>query len=65
MLRKERNIDLIISLDFSDGDPFMTVREAAEICKERNIPFPEVNIPSEDLKNPEDFYVFKGTNTPT
>ncbi len=22
-LRKERNIDLIISLDFSDGDPFM------------------------------------------
>ncbi|XP_026100028.1 cytosolic phospholipase A2 gamma-like [Carassius auratus] len=65
VLRKERNIDLIISLDFSDGDPFMTVREAAEICKERNIPFPEVNIPSEDLKNPKDFYVFKGTNTPT
>ncbi|XP_052454576.1 cytosolic phospholipase A2 gamma [Carassius gibelio] len=65
VLRKERNIDLIISLDFSDGDPFMTVREAAEMCKKRNIPFPEVNIPSEDLKNPEDFYVFKGTNTPT
>ncbi|XP_059403201.1 cytosolic phospholipase A2 gamma-like [Carassius carassius] len=65
VLRKERNIDLIISLDFSDGDPFMTVREAAEICKKRSIPFPEVNIPSEDLKNPKDFYVFKGTNTPT
>ncbi|XP_059403202.1 cytosolic phospholipase A2 zeta-like [Carassius carassius] len=65
VLRKERNIDLIISLDFSEGDPFMTVREAAEICKKRNIPFPEVNIPSEDLKNPKDFYVFKGTNAPT
>ncbi|XP_052454574.1 cytosolic phospholipase A2 gamma-like [Carassius gibelio] len=65
VLRKERNIDLIISLDFSEGDPFMTVREAAKMCKKRNIPFPEVNIPSEDLKNPEDFYVFKGTNTPT
>ncbi|XP_052454730.1 cytosolic phospholipase A2 gamma-like [Carassius gibelio] len=65
VLRKERNVDLIISLDFSEGDPFMTVRKAAEMCKKQNIPFPEVNIPSEDLKNPKDFYVFKGTNTPT
>ncbi|XP_058633065.1 cytosolic phospholipase A2 gamma-like isoform X2 [Onychostoma macrolepis] len=65
VLRKERNIDLIISLDFSEGDPFMTVREAAEKCKKLNIPFPEVNIPSEDLKKPKDFYVFKGQNTPT
>ncbi|KTF95941.1 hypothetical protein cypCar_00036182, partial [Cyprinus carpio] len=65
VLRKERNIDLIISLDFSDGDPFMTVREAAEMCEKLKIPFPEVNIPSEDVKKPKDFYVFKGTNTPT
>ncbi|XP_067264371.1 cytosolic phospholipase A2 gamma-like [Chanodichthys erythropterus] len=65
VLRKERNIDLIISLDFSDGDPFMTVKEAAEMCKKRNIPFPEVNIPEEDVKKPMDFYVFKGQNTPT
>ncbi|XP_059404889.1 cytosolic phospholipase A2 gamma-like isoform X2 [Carassius carassius] len=65
VLREERDIDLIISLDFSEADSFKTVREAAEICKKRNIPFPEVNIPSEDLKNPKDFYVFKGTNAPT
>ncbi|KAF4113935.1 hypothetical protein G5714_006480 [Onychostoma macrolepis] len=65
VLRKERNLDLIISLDFSEGDPFMTVREAAEKCKKLNIAFPEVNIPSEDLKKPKDFYVFKGQNTPT
>ncbi|XP_048011475.1 cytosolic phospholipase A2 gamma-like [Megalobrama amblycephala] len=65
VLRKERNIHLIISLDFSDGDPFMTVREAAEMCKKQNIPFPEVNIPSEDLEKPKDFYVFKGQNVPT
>ncbi|XP_048042708.1 cytosolic phospholipase A2 gamma-like [Megalobrama amblycephala] len=65
VLRKERNIDLIISLDFSEGDPFMTVKEAAKMCKELNIPFPEVNIPSEDVKKPKDFYVFKGKNTPT
>ncbi|XP_067295750.1 cytosolic phospholipase A2 gamma isoform X2 [Pseudorasbora parva] len=65
VLRKAREIDLIISLDFSDGDPFMTVREAAKTCREQNIPFPEVNIPSTDLKKPKDFYVFKGQNAPT
>ncbi|XP_067264366.1 cytosolic phospholipase A2 gamma-like [Chanodichthys erythropterus] len=65
VLRKERDIDLIISLDFSEGDPFMTVKEAAKMCRELNIPFPEVNIPSEDVKNPKDLYVFKGKNTPT
>ncbi|XP_048042474.1 cytosolic phospholipase A2 gamma-like [Megalobrama amblycephala] len=65
VLRKERNIDLIISLDFSEGDPFTTVKKAAEMSKELKIPFPEVNIPSEDSEKPKDFYVFKGKNTPT
>ncbi|XP_048042711.1 cytosolic phospholipase A2 gamma-like isoform X2 [Megalobrama amblycephala] len=66
VLRKERDINLIISLDFSDDlDPFTTVKEAAKMCKELNIPFPEVNIPSEDVKKPKDFYVFTGQNTPT
>ncbi|XDV21574.1 hypothetical protein PO909_026652 [Leuciscus waleckii] len=65
VLRKERDIDIIISLDFSEGDPFTTVREAAETCKKLNIPFPEVKIPDEEVKKPKDFYVFKGQNTPT
>ncbi|KAK7172546.1 hypothetical protein R3I93_002611 [Phoxinus phoxinus] len=65
VLRKERNVDLIISLDFSDGDPFTTVKDAAKTCKERNIPFPEVIIPSDDSEKPKDFYVFKGKNVPT
>ncbi|XP_048042719.1 cytosolic phospholipase A2 gamma-like isoform X2 [Megalobrama amblycephala] len=66
VLRKERNIDLIISLDFSDDvDPFTTVKEAADTCGKLKIPFPEVNIPSEDVKKPKDFYVFTGQNTPT
>ncbi|XP_067264370.1 cytosolic phospholipase A2 gamma-like [Chanodichthys erythropterus] len=66
VLRKERDIKLIISLDFSDDDdPFTTVKKAAKTCKELNIPFPEVNIPSEDSELPKDFYVFKGKNTPT
>ncbi|XP_066531638.1 cytosolic phospholipase A2 gamma-like [Hoplias malabaricus] len=58
-LRKERHVDLIISLDFSSGDPFLTVKEAAKMCKERHIPFPNVVIPKE--KTPLDFYVFEGS----
>ncbi|KAK7163890.1 hypothetical protein R3I94_002563 [Phoxinus phoxinus] len=66
VLREERDIDLIISLDFSDdNDPFTTVREAAETCKKLKIPFPEVNIPNKDIIKPKDFYVFNGQNTPT
>ncbi|XP_016296787.1 cytosolic phospholipase A2 gamma-like [Sinocyclocheilus anshuiensis] len=65
VLREERHIDLIISLDFSEGDPFMTVKETHKLCEELNIPFPEVNVPSEEAKKPKDFYVFKSQNAPT
>ncbi|KAK7163887.1 hypothetical protein R3I94_002560 [Phoxinus phoxinus] len=65
VLREERDIDLIISLDFSETEPFTTVTKAAETSKKLKIPFPEVNIPEEDVKKPQDFYVFKGQNTPT
>ncbi|KAL1273591.1 hypothetical protein QQF64_026405 [Cirrhinus molitorella] len=65
VLRKERNIDLIIALDFSDGDPFTTVRETAKTCKKLKIPFPEVDVPSKEGNKPKDFYVFKGQNAPT
>ncbi|XP_059404963.1 cytosolic phospholipase A2 gamma-like [Carassius carassius] len=63
VLREDRHIDLIISLDFSDGDPFMTINKASETCKKLKIPFPEV--PSDEGKKPKDFYVFKGQNSPT
>ncbi|XP_026111321.1 cytosolic phospholipase A2 gamma-like [Carassius auratus] len=66
VLREERNIDLIISLDFSDGNPFMTLKQTADMCKKQKIPFPDVPMFSEkEKKYPNDFYVFKGTNTPT
>ncbi|XP_035286882.1 cytosolic phospholipase A2 gamma-like [Anguilla anguilla] len=64
-LRPERNVKLILSFDFSAGDPFMTVVQAAEHCKHTGIPFPPVEVPDEDRKHPKDFYVFKSENTPT
>jgi len=41
------------------------VTEAAKMCRKRNIPFPEVNIPDGHSEKPKDFYVFKGKNVPT
>ncbi|XP_051526381.1 cytosolic phospholipase A2 gamma isoform X2 [Myxocyprinus asiaticus] len=66
VLRKERHIDLIISLDFSDDDPFETVVKTAETCKELHIPFPKVQVSEEDKRAPKDFYVFEGhSNAPS
>ncbi|KAK1785698.1 hypothetical protein P4O66_019047, partial [Electrophorus voltai] len=58
ILRKERNVDLIISLDFNSGVQFETVDQAAQMCKDLQIPFPTVEHP-ENIEEPEDFYVFK------
>uniref|UniRef100_A0A8C1MLJ5 PLA2c domain-containing protein n=1 Tax=Cyprinus carpio TaxID=7962 RepID=A0A8C1MLJ5_CYPCA len=66
VLRDERDIDLIISLDFSEGDPFMTLTQTAEMCKKQKIHFPDVPVfPDEEKKNPKDLYVFTGQNAPT
>ncbi|KAJ8337139.1 hypothetical protein SKAU_G00383590 [Synaphobranchus kaupii] len=64
-LRPDRKVKLILSFDFSAGDPFLTVTQAAEHCKQTGIPFPPVDISEEDRMQPKDFYVFKSENTPT
>ncbi|KAJ8337149.1 hypothetical protein SKAU_G00383690 [Synaphobranchus kaupii] len=64
-LRPDRKVKLILSFDFSAGDPFMTVTQAAEQCKQTGIPFPPVEISKEDTEQPKDLYVFKSENTPT
>ncbi|XP_076866629.1 cytosolic phospholipase A2 gamma-like isoform X2 [Brachyhypopomus gauderio] len=64
VLRKERNVDLIISLDFSAGDPFATVDTAVKICKDLQISFPSI-VHLETGEEPDDFYVFKDNTAPT
>ncbi|KAM6957840.1 cytosolic phospholipase A2 gamma-like [Aplochiton taeniatus] len=58
--RPGRKVDLIISLDFSAGDPHETVVKASSISKEMGVSFPSVDVSNEDPKAPKDFYVFKG-----
>ncbi|CAL8404632.1 unnamed protein product [Boreogadus saida] len=59
-LRAEREIDLIISFDFSAGSPMETLTETAKECKVLGISFPAINYTESDVSSPKGFYVFKG-----
>ncbi|MBN3306725.1 PA24C phospholipase, partial [Amia calva] len=66
VLRPERQVQLILSFDFSAGDPFLTVHQAAEYCQQNNIPFPDIPVVSEEEKAcPSDCYIYSGEDMPT
>uniref|UniRef100_A0A4W5LDE8 PLA2c domain-containing protein n=1 Tax=Hucho hucho TaxID=62062 RepID=A0A4W5LDE8_9TELE len=61
VLRTSRDVDLIISLDFSEGDPFETVFSAKEYARQQKLPFPPVNESvREEKDHPQGCYVFEG-----
>ncbi|XP_068097331.1 cytosolic phospholipase A2 gamma-like isoform X3 [Hyperolius riggenbachi] len=66
MLPPNRKVDLILSFDFSEGDPFLTIKKTAEYCEKNKIPFPEIN--KEDLNQDipsKNFYIFEGDGNET
>ncbi|XP_062993551.1 cytosolic phospholipase A2 gamma-like [Elgaria multicarinata webbii] len=66
ILRPERDVKLILSFDFSAGDPFLTIRQAAEYCDAHGIPFPKIDGGElQDIDNPSDCYIFRGEQVPT
>ncbi|XP_077323182.1 cytosolic phospholipase A2 gamma-like [Lithobates pipiens] len=60
VLPPHRKVDLILSFDFSLGDPFETLKRTADYCKDNRIPFP-VNT-RELYEDPptKSCYVFEG-----
>ncbi|XP_061445364.1 cytosolic phospholipase A2 gamma isoform X2 [Rhineura floridana] len=61
LLRSERQVKLFLSFDFSAGDPFLTIKKAAEYCETRGIPFPKIDERElQDIDNPMDCYIFRG-----
>ncbi|XP_071884751.1 cytosolic phospholipase A2 gamma [Anas platyrhynchos] len=60
VLKKQRQTDLILSFDFSSGDPFETVEKAADYCQKNGIPFPNIEKQEMDKKSPSDCYIFQG-----
>ncbi|XP_074163506.1 cytosolic phospholipase A2 gamma isoform X2 [Sminthopsis crassicaudata] len=61
-----RNSDIILSFDFSEGDPFETIKATKKYCKTCNIPFPPVDeaILDQEAEAPSDFYIFEGEKMP-
>ncbi|KAG5278671.1 hypothetical protein AALO_G00101510 [Alosa alosa] len=64
-LRAARCIDLIISFDFSDGDPFETLRVTSDYADKNGHPFPNVDFTRLDPKRPKSCYVFEEKGKPT
>ncbi|XP_072463336.1 cytosolic phospholipase A2 gamma-like isoform X3 [Notamacropus eugenii] len=61
-----RNTEIILSFDFSEGDPFETIKATEKYCKACCIPFPPVDDfkLDQEAKAPSDFYIFEGENAP-
>ncbi|XP_050811955.1 cytosolic phospholipase A2 beta-like [Gopherus flavomarginatus] len=64
LLKPERNVDVIISLDYSMGNMFQQLEMTYRYCKTQGIPFPKIELSEEDRKNPKECYVFSEAENP-
>ncbi|CAM5151117.1 unnamed protein product [Natator depressus] len=64
LLKPERNVDVIISLDYSMGNVFQQLEMTYRYCKTQGIPFPKIELSEEDKKNPKECYVFSEAENP-
>uniref|UniRef100_A0A8C8SXC0 PLA2c domain-containing protein n=1 Tax=Pelusios castaneus TaxID=367368 RepID=A0A8C8SXC0_9SAUR len=64
LLKQERNVDVIISLDYSMGNMFKQLELTHSYCKVQGIPFPKIELTEEDKKNPKECYVFSDEENP-
>ncbi|OXB72479.1 UNVERIFIED_CONTAM: hypothetical protein H355_002750 [Colinus virginianus] len=64
LFKPERNVDVIISLDYGLGNAFKQLEMTYKYCKIQKIPFPRVEISEEEQKNPKECYVFEDAEDP-
>ncbi|XP_009894030.1 PREDICTED: cytosolic phospholipase A2 beta-like [Charadrius vociferus] len=64
LFKPERNVDVIISLDYGLGNVFKQLEMTYKYCKIQNIPFPKVELSKEEEKNPKECYVFADAEDP-
>ncbi|XP_060118629.1 cytosolic phospholipase A2 zeta [Heteronotia binoei] len=58
VLQPERDVDVILSFNYSWEAPFEVLQLTQKYCKERDIPFPEIVLSKEDEESPKECYVF-------
>ncbi|XP_053168990.1 cytosolic phospholipase A2 beta-like [Hemicordylus capensis] len=64
LLKPERNVDVIIALDYDMSEVFKQIEMMAKYCEVQGIPFPKVDPTEEDRKNPKECYVFSDDDNP-
>ncbi|XP_066470299.1 cytosolic phospholipase A2 delta-like [Tiliqua scincoides] len=64
LLRKERNVDVILSLDYNLLGMFQSIEQMGKYCLEQGIPFPKIELTEEDKENPKECYVFEDKSNP-
>uniref|UniRef100_A0A8B9IS71 Phospholipase A2 n=1 Tax=Amazona collaria TaxID=241587 RepID=A0A8B9IS71_9PSIT len=64
LFKPERNVDVIISLDYGLGNVFKQLEMTYKYCKIQKIPFPKVEISKEEEMNPKECYVFSDAEDP-
>ena len=64
VLQPERDVDVILSFNFSWEAPFEVLELTQQYCEEREIPFPKIEVSEEDEKKPKECYVFLDDDNP-
>uniref|UniRef100_A0A803TUN8 Phospholipase A2 n=1 Tax=Anolis carolinensis TaxID=28377 RepID=A0A803TUN8_ANOCA len=64
MLQPERDVDVILSFNYSWEAPFQVLELTQKYCEERDIPFPRINVSKEDEENPKECYLFMNAENP-
>ncbi|XP_063051965.1 cytosolic phospholipase A2 gamma-like [Engraulis encrasicolus] len=65
VLREGRAVDIIVSFDFSEDQPFQTLKGAMEYAAMNKRPFPTINLSGLNEACPKPWYVFEEKGKPT
>nr|XP_060616815.1 cytosolic phospholipase A2 delta-like [Anolis sagrei ordinatus] len=65
LLRKERNVDVIISLDYHLMETKLkSIEKMSKYCFDQEIPFPKIVLTEEERSNPKECYLFEDKENP-
>ncbi|XP_020649363.3 cytosolic phospholipase A2 zeta [Pogona vitticeps] len=63
-LEPERDVDVILSFNYSWEAPFEVLELTQKYCSEREIPFPPIIVNKDDVENPKECYIFMDAKNP-
>ncbi|XP_051833099.1 cytosolic phospholipase A2 zeta isoform X2 [Antechinus flavipes] len=64
VLLPQRDVDVILSFDYSLDMPFEVLKLTEKYCQDRNIPFPQIELKHKDMLEPQEYYVFDNVEDP-